>query len=225
MKSIPRTGSSARTKKTARRRFFILDNLPPTATSIAAMQSNNPTDAQLVAETLAGNREAFGGLYDRYARLVRAVVCGVTLDWPMVHDLTQECFLRAYRNLGRLREPERFGAWIVGIARQVARERKRSLRRDRHRFVGEPLEVACDVNDTDQVDDAGGIEAILRKLSELDERERLAIHAYYLEGRDVRQAAELLGLSRSGTYALLARAVARLATLVCPRETKDETKK
>ena len=189
------------------------------------MQQDNPTDAQLVAETLAGNREAFGGLYDRYARLVRAVVCGATLDWPMVHDLTQECFLRAVRNLARLREPERFGAWVVGIARQVARERKRSLRRDRHRFVGEPLEVACDANDADAVEDADGIEAILHKLSELDERERLAIHAYYLEGRDVRQAAELLGLSRSGTYALLARAVARLAAMVCPRETKNETKK
>ena len=69
------------------------------------MQPTEPTDAELVAQTLAGNREAFGDLYDRYARLVRSVVCGVTWDWPMVQDLTQESFLRAYRKLGSLREP------------------------------------------------------------------------------------------------------------------------
>ena len=61
------------------------------------MGNNEPTDADLVASVLAGDREAFGGLYDRYARLVRAVVYGVARDWPTVQDLTQECFLRAYR--------------------------------------------------------------------------------------------------------------------------------
>ncbi len=60
------------------------------------MEHDALSDADLVAQTLAGNREAFGHLYDRYARLVRALVCGVTLDWPMVQDLTQETFLRAY---------------------------------------------------------------------------------------------------------------------------------
>jgi DNA-directed RNA polymerase specialized sigma24 family protein len=52
----------------------------------------------------------------------------------------------------------------------------------------------------------------------------LAIHAFYLDGRDVRQAAELLGLSRSGTYALLARALARLAERVRDAESTKGTK-
>ena len=78
-------------------------------------------------------------------RLVRAVVYRVGTDIPVVHDLTQECFLRAYRNLARLRRPDRFGSWVVGIARAVAREHRRSLRRDRHRFVSdESLDVWTD---------------------------------------------------------------------------------
>ncbi len=63
------------------------------------MEPNLLNDAELVAQTLAGNREAFGQLYDRYARMVRAVVAGVSGDWPTVEDMTQECFLRGYRNL------------------------------------------------------------------------------------------------------------------------------
>ncbi len=189
------------------------------------MEHDALSDADLVAQTLAGNREAFGRLYDRYARVVRAVVCGVTLDWPMVQDLAQETFLRAYRNLARLREPDRFGAWVVGIARQVGRERKRTLRRDRHAFVGENgPEVEARSDDEGAIEAAEEFELILKKLAELSERERLAIHAFYLQGRDARQAAELLNLSRSGMYALVERAVGRLAALVRRREPENETK-
>jgi DNA-directed RNA polymerase specialized sigma24 family protein len=52
-------------------------------------------DAELVAASLAGDREAFGQLYDRHARMVRAVVLAVSNDWPSVDDMTQESFLRA----------------------------------------------------------------------------------------------------------------------------------
>ena len=178
------------------------------------MASNLP-DADLVAKTLSGDREAFACLYDRYARLARAVVYGVAMDWPMVQDLTQECFLRAYRNLERLREPDRFSRWIVGIVRQVARERKRAIRRDRHKYVGDDaLEVPFDSDVAGAIETAEESELILRRLAELPERERLAIHAFFLQGRDARQAGELLGLSRSGVYALLERALARLAALM-----------
>ena len=46
-------------------------------------------------------------------------------------------------------------------------------------------------------------ELVMRRLAELPERERLAIHAFFLDECDAGQAAELLGLSRSGVYALV----------------------
>jgi RNA polymerase sigma-70 factor, ECF subfamily len=179
------------------------------------MGNNLPTDADLVDKALAGDREAFAGLYDRYARLVRAVVYSMEMDWPMVQDMTQECFMRAYKNLARLREPDRFGRWMVGIARQVARERRRSNRRDRHKFFGDDaLEVAFDSDVAGMIESAEETELVLRRLAELPERERIAIHAFFLQECDARRTAELLGLSRSGVYALLERALARLAALV-----------
>ena len=105
------------------------------------MDTNAPSDAELVRQALAGDREAFGQLYDRHARQVRAVVAAVSGDWSDVEDMTQECFLRAYRKLATLRDPERVGPWLAGFARQVARERRRTLRRDRHEF-GLPPESA-----------------------------------------------------------------------------------
>jgi len=189
------------------------------------MEKQVPTDADLVAETLAGDREAFGRLYDRHAALVRAVVGGVARDYAMVQDLAQESFLRAYRNLSRLRNPERFGAWIVGIARHVARERRRSLGRDRHRFVaGDRLDVKSSADDFAAVGDAEELDRVMQQVVALPERERLAIHAFFLQERDARQAAELLDLSRSGFYALLERALGRLSARVRCGEVQKETK-
>src|SRR5688572_7042268 len=143
---------------------------------------NNAADADLVAETLSGNRESFGRLYDRHARMVRAVVAGVSGDWSAVEDMTQDCFLRAYRNLSRLRDRQRFGPWIVGIARQVGRERRRTLRRDRHEFRDpQPWEVESAGDAEANVAQSDHLEFVMRKLSELDERERIAVHAFYLE--------------------------------------------
>ena len=189
------------------------------------MDRNPPADAELVAETLKGNREAFGLLYDRHARIVGTVVAGVSGDWSSADDMIQECFLRAYRNLTKLRDPNRFAPWIVGIARHVARERRRSMRRNRHKFVDSQapeLETLTDgkanTHDREQLD------LMMQRVTQLPEKERLAIHAFYLQEQDSGQSADLLGLSRSGFYALVQRAIARLALKVRPCEADEEAK-
>jgi RNA polymerase sigma-70 factor (ECF subfamily) len=183
------------------------------------MEHDPRNDAELVASTLSGDREAFGQLYDRYARMVRVVVASVSGDWSGVEDMVQECFLRGFRKLATLRDPLRFGPWIVGIARRVGRERGRSLRRDRHEFRGSQnweIEVLADAKP--EVDDRDQLEQVMRRVAGLPERERLAIHAYFVEQQQPGQIAELLGLSRSGFHALVQRAVARLAAPIQPCE-------
>jgi len=188
------------------------------------MKAEEPTDADLVKRSVAGDREAFGCLYDRYAQAVRAVVAAVSADWHAVEDMTQECFLRAYEKLGQLRRPERFGPWLLGIARRVARERRRSRRPDRHRFVGNSApEHAAACNPQQALDQLDELQTITAKLAALPERERLAIHAFVLQQRGAAEAATLLGLSRSGFYALLHRALARLAAMVEPHDSEQRT--
>jgi RNA polymerase sigma-70 factor (ECF subfamily) len=181
------------------------------------MESNSPTDAELVSESLAGRREAFGQLYDRYARVVASVVAGVSGDWPSVDDLVQECFLRAYRKLATLRDRQRFGPWIVGIARQVGRERRRTMRRDRHEFH-DPIVLRTEVSPdaSTELCTREELDHIMHHVAELQEDERIAIHAFFLEEQNANSIAEQLGISRSGFYATVQRAVARLARQLAP---------
>ena len=62
----------------------------------------------LVKRSKTGDRQAFADLYDQFAPLVRAVAYDATGSLHECEDLCQKVFLRAYRNLGRVRDASRF---------------------------------------------------------------------------------------------------------------------
>src|ERR1700704_1021043 len=75
-----------------------------------------PTDAELVARTLAGGAraaEAQDELYRRYRTAVQRLAGTFSeLDGDEVEDVVQEAFVRAFRALSGLKDPERFAAWL-----------------------------------------------------------------------------------------------------------------
>jgi RNA polymerase sigma-70 factor (ECF subfamily) len=183
----------------------------------------------LVQAVLRGDREAYGVLYDRYARLIRAICRDHTNDPHAAADLGQEVFLRAYGRLGTLADRDRFGAWLVAIARNVCREWHKEQRRPGPSAT--PLgtrdsEASCEgqcgtaVADTvgDDLDASERAAALRAALAELPERERTALHAFYVQEQSVEQIRNLLGLSRSGLYHVLAAARRRLAGMLRRQE-------
>jgi RNA polymerase sigma-70 factor (ECF subfamily) len=171
------------------------------------------SDADLVKSTLQGNKEAFGQLYDRYARLIRAICNDSTHNFSESQDLAQEVFLRAYTKLEWLENPQRFGPWLVSIARNIGREYRRGKFRDRHIFTGSesPEEKAGQKSE-----DSGNqlSDELHGALEKLNERERLALHVYYLQDEDIEKARQILDMSRSSFYRLLAKARKKLEKII-----------
>lgn len=166
-----------------------------------------PTDETLVRQALAGSREAFGVLYDRYAGLIRAVAYDRTRDHAAARDLCQDAFLKAYRKLDTLNKPGSFAAWVYGIALNLCRDHQQKiLRRSRLRPGADPAALSFTEDHT-----AGLLQReLLDAVAELPESERVAIHLHYLDEHPVERSCEVLGVSRSGFYALLDRARRRL---------------
>jgi RNA polymerase sigma-70 factor (ECF subfamily) len=84
------------------------------------------SDDEIVEAVLDGQRGAFAALVARYERAVRAVALHVVGDVHTAHDVTQDAFVKAYENLGRLRRGASFGPWLLTIARRVALDAVRS---------------------------------------------------------------------------------------------------
>ncbi len=181
-----------------------------------AMSETAGADAEDLALAQAGNHEAFGRIYDRHAPVVLSLCRRLSL--AEADDATQETFIRAHRLLAKVTSPEKLRPWLYGIARRVCFEQARSARRrahheDRHMVT----QRACDLRPAtadEQVGHAEQLERLGRALEQLDDRQRLAIHLFYLEADPVNAANSALGLSRSGYYKLLGRARDRLADVV-----------
>ena len=78
------------------------------------------SDESLVKGTLNGQRDDFGVLVRRYLPAVRAVAFARLRNSADVDDAVQESFLRAFEQLDTLREPAKFGPWVLAIARDRA---------------------------------------------------------------------------------------------------------
>lgn len=101
----------------------ILESLPMTGTPGALDDS----DAALVKSSQEGHRDAFGQLYQRYARMVHGILLA-KVPAGEAEDLVHEVFLRALPRMHALREASRFGAWLAAITRNMARDYYRQPR-------------------------------------------------------------------------------------------------
>ena len=176
------------------------------------------TDGALATAALQGDRSAFAELYDRRARLIRAICFDTTNDLHSAADLTQEVFARAYSKLNSLREPASFTAWLTGIARRVCREWKRDRLRER-KLAGSLPRGSDPPTHEREVDPR--LESLRGALTKLPERERLSLQAFYLQGLDAEQARAALGLSQSTFYRVLAKARERLAEVCRQMEVRS----
>ena len=157
------------------------------------------SDAELVQKTLAGDREAFGKLVERHRRTIFALAVQRGFQQVEADDLAQEVFVKAFKSLHALQEPERFTRWLYGIAGHVFGDAARARRR-RHDEVGldraPELEMAI-AGPADASPDLDRQHAgVVRALGELSEEQRVVLTLRYLENLTPKEIAERLGEPR-----------------------------
>ncbi len=92
----------------------------PTLLKIQTTSNNELLD--VVIRSQEGDQEAFYQLFKRYNKPILSFIYNVIGQQPLAEELTQETFVRAYRNLKTLKEPNKFPSWIFAIARNIIRE-------------------------------------------------------------------------------------------------------
>ena len=150
------------------------------------------TVTQLVETAQAGDRAAFGALYERFSGYVYSILL-LRLPRQAAEDLVQEVFLQALERLPTLREPAAFPGWIAAIARRRATDEFRGtpveqMNDDRHspdaRPSGEPSPQT-------RAEAAEIIEAIRR----LPEAYRDTLALRLVQGMNGPEIAEVTGLT------------------------------
>jgi RNA polymerase sigma-70 factor (ECF subfamily) len=153
-----------------------------------------PAWRSLVDLARSGDGDAFESLVRSRMDAMYRLSLAILGDSSDAADATQETFIAAWRELPRLRDPERFDAWLGRVAVNSCRMilRARGRRRVRELPMAEMDAVAEDASgDGRGLSDGATLRAALRHLS-LDHRAILALH--HLEGRPVAEVAEVLGI-------------------------------
>ena len=141
-------------------------------------------DVALVAAVRAGDRDAFGRLYDAYSRMVHGILLA-RVPYGEVDDLVQDVFLVAFKRIHTLREAGAFGGWLAMIARNRAV--------DFHRRRRETEELPEDLAQKSSVDpEAAEALTLIRTLPEAY-RETLVLRL--VEGMTGPEIAERTGLT------------------------------
>jgi len=190
------------------------------------------TDERFVQAVLAGDRDAFAILVERYKRGISNFIGASVRSSADVADLSQETFLRAYAHLGTFNPSlGKFSTWVYHIARNVVRTHLgKSQRRPLTAEIGDERTLENMLSDTSaDADPMGGllrVEAeteVRTALAELPERTRTVLALRYYDNMDYQTIATTMGLSLGNVKTLIHRGKLALAHKMHERDSLAET--
>jgi RNA polymerase sigma-70 factor (ECF subfamily) len=184
------------------------------------------SEAQLVRRVRDGERDLFYELVRPYERRVYSAAFAILRNAADAEDAAQEAILKAFRHIRQFREEARFSTWLIQIAVNEARMR----RRKDHADLMEPI--------ADRPDEAGNYtprdfadwreipsEALERKeireklaaaLASLGEIYREVFVLRDMQHLSIEETAEALGISTASVKTRLPRARLMLRDLLAP---------
>ncbi len=179
---------------------------PRPDTNPSSTMNGDLSDGQLVEQALDGSKAAFDDLVRRYQRQAVAVSFRLLSNSHDALEITQDAFLKAYRSLDTLQKPEAFGGWFMRIVSNLSLNYRRS-RKNRNQLPLDDLLGPAEqtgagsewaARDGDPL--AGMMSAELgvqlqRALSQLPDKQRLAIVMFTLQEMPQKDVAETLGIS------------------------------
>ena len=152
------------------------------------------SDAELVARLRRGSRDAAGQLAERYLRPSRAVALAIVGEVPAAEDVAQDAFVYAMDRIDDLRDPARFGGWLMQIVRNRSRNQVRDRKSDRHVALDRVPFPSGEPSPEREAERSELRERLLVALAELPEERREVVLLHDLEGWTHREIAERLDL-------------------------------
>jgi len=195
--------------------------------------SDADPDVQQMLAFCAGDDSAFDPLFERWGRPLFHYLDRMLRDTGAAEELVQEAFLRVFSARDRYRPEARFSTWLYRIATNLALNELRRPRRSRpHTSSDEsldrsvsgsvPLQLVSDTPDADnQLDVRRRSGRVELALSQLPERQGMAIWLSAVEGLSYAEVASVLETTEKSVKALVHRARVALVDSVAEGEEKD----
>jgi RNA polymerase sigma-70 factor (ECF subfamily) len=167
-------------------------------------------EREVYRAAIRGDREAFEMIIRTQSRPLFAIAYGVLQNREEAEDAVQDALVKAWKSRWRVRDPEKFPAWLCMIARHRARDVFR--KRKPTPLPDEVIEIAVsETSDTTAVD-----QQLHSALAALPEIHRSALMLRYFEEMDYASIENMLGLTNGSLRGILGRALASMRKQLKP---------
>jgi RNA polymerase sigma-70 factor (ECF subfamily) len=157
-----------------------------------------------------GDREAFEMIIRTHSRTLFAIAYGILQNREEAEDVVQDALVKAWKTRWRVRDPEKFPAWVATIARHRAHD---VFRKRRTVSLSEETIEAIEPEPTDPTTFDRQLHSALATLPELH---RAALTLRYFEEMDYRTIENTLGLTNGALRGILGRALASMRKQLRP---------
>ncbi len=160
-----------------------------------------------------GDRDAFEMIIRTHSRTLFAIAYGILQNREEAEDAVQDSLVKAWKSRWRVRDPEKFPAWLGMIARYRARDvaRKRRTQPLDEQLAEMAMDESASASSSDDRD-----QQVRAALATLPELHRSALALRYLEDMDYATIEQTLGLSNGALRGIMGRALSSMRKRLKP---------
>lgn len=174
--------------------------------------SRGREDAEVVKKVLAGDRESFRVLVEKYQRFAIGLAFGMVNNEDSANEIAQDAMVKAFENLSKLQDPTKFHSWLFGIIKNTSliylKKRRRGGNISLDGLMGGDF-VAIDKKDgaaDEKYMEEQRKQAVWAAIQGLGEKYRDVIIMFHFYSKSYEEIGAVLGLEQKGVDSRLHRA-------------------
>ena len=166
----------------------------------------NKDEAELIAQVLSGDHDAYATLVNRYKNAVYHYCFAIILNEDAAEDIAQDTFIAAFYNLGRYNSQFRLSTWLFKIGTNKALN---YIKRHGREIAAE--DVAAQVVSTHRGPDRYAEDVELSEaVQRLEPKYRTVVSLYYWQGLSYREIAHIMDAPEGSVKGWMSRAKSQL---------------
>lgn len=184
-------------------------------------------NSEILTKVLSGDAQAYRYFVDKYGSMAFSIAISIVKNPEEAEEVVQDAFLNAYNALSAFQKRSKFSTWFYKI---VVNEGLKKLRKKRIKFApAEEIETGYVTDEYELNQSLSTLKQDEQKqfinlaLGKMAPRDSLIMRLFYLEERDIREVADIMGLSKTNVKTLLFRSRKRFYCIL-KKELKNELK-
>jgi RNA polymerase sigma-70 factor (ECF subfamily) len=178
-----------------------------------------------IRKVLAGDRNEFAYLVDKYKTMVYSLALRLVQDREEAEEISQDAFVKAYQSLASFKGKAKFSSWLYRIVYNTA------ISKLRQQPAGKLSLDDANVSETLYADGKKNYDTLSAEerkkylelaLDSLERDEKMFVILYYYEEHDLDEIASIAGLTKTNTKVKLYRARKKMLS-VLQAYLKEET--